>query len=407
MYHVWLRNHIVLERNGRREVTELYVRGAGGRLIRSHNHLWFVYNNRGDVAQRVDNAGQVLHTYRFSAFGVEINPDPSNSNPWRFNGEYHDMHRGGEVYLRMRNYNPRTGRFSQADPFFHAMHGNLQSCVTQAGNLYMFVMHNPVMWVDPWGLFAWNEDYNHWFNLFSEVSNAGGTSSFSASTRTASINLWGVDVNFNLDDFGVRIRGVTLQVRADTFYSSLLRAAGGEMIFLGSNDVLTASHAAIAMFIGVGHGYWDDVNFAMEGHSLFGGAVRFATIGAGPSGSNPFTNTLSAGFNRAGGPARNDQGDIGIVLGTAAGAHLQHLTNNAGSVSAIFSSAHNFLDNHNNTLTYHGRPRVRSNAFNSNSFAHGLLLSAGIAPPGLSSSVFGHFPGWNSGQNLYNRGVFR
>ena len=155
MYHVWLRNHIVLERNGRREVTELYVRGAGGRLLRSHNHLWFVYNNRGDVAQRVDNVGQVLHTYRFSAFGVEVNPDPSNSNPWRFNGEYHDMHRGGEIYLRARAFSPRLGRFSQPDPYFHPLRGNLQTCglaVLQSGNLYAFTVNNPVRFNDPSGL---------------------------------------------------------------------------------------------------------------------------------------------------------------------------------------------------------------------------------------------------------------
>jgi len=153
MYHVWLRNHIVLERNGRREVTELYVRGAGGRLLRSHNHLWFLYNNRGDVVQRVDNTGQVLHTYRFSAFGVEINPDPSNSNPWRFNGEYHDMHRGGEIYLRARVYNARLGRFSQPDAFW-GVH-NIMRCrlaILQSGNLYMYALHNPVMWIDPNGL---------------------------------------------------------------------------------------------------------------------------------------------------------------------------------------------------------------------------------------------------------------
>jgi len=156
-----LRNFIVLERNGRREVTELYVRGVGGRLLRSHNHLWFLYNNRGDVVQRVDNAGQVLHTYRFGAFGVELNPDPSNSNRFRFNGMYFDLHRS-EYMTAHRMYSPRLGRWNSPDPFFHALHGNLQSCVTQAGNLYMFVTHNPVKWVDPLGLYRVMLDYIAW-----------------------------------------------------------------------------------------------------------------------------------------------------------------------------------------------------------------------------------------------------
>jgi len=79
-----------------------------------------------------------------------------SNNPFRWAGEYWAGHRG-EYYLRARSMNPRTGRFTQPDPFFHSLHGNLQDCpwsVAQAGNLYMFVMHNPVMFIDPSGLFA-------------------------------------------------------------------------------------------------------------------------------------------------------------------------------------------------------------------------------------------------------------
>jgi len=53
-----------------------------------------------------------------------------------------------------RHFNPRLGRWTQPDPFFHARHGNLQSCLFQSGNLFAFTMNNPVRWVDPTGLFA-------------------------------------------------------------------------------------------------------------------------------------------------------------------------------------------------------------------------------------------------------------
>ncbi|MCL2388572.1 MAG: M91 family zinc metallopeptidase, partial [Defluviitaleaceae bacterium] len=75
-------------------------------------------------------------------------------NPWRFGGEYWDFY-AQMYYLRARNFNPRTGRFSQPDPLFHVMHGNLQGSVAnilQAGNLFVFCINNPVMWVDPSGL---------------------------------------------------------------------------------------------------------------------------------------------------------------------------------------------------------------------------------------------------------------
>jgi len=55
-----------------------------------------------------------------------------------------------------RMFNPRTGRWSQPDPLFWGPR-NIQgsrNVMAQAGNLYMFVMHNPVRWVDPTGLSA-------------------------------------------------------------------------------------------------------------------------------------------------------------------------------------------------------------------------------------------------------------
>ena len=53
-------------------------------------------------------------------------------------------------------FNPRTGRWTQPDPLFWGPR-NIQgsrNVMAQAGNLYMFVMHNPVRWVDPTGLSA-------------------------------------------------------------------------------------------------------------------------------------------------------------------------------------------------------------------------------------------------------------
>jgi len=59
------------------------------------------------------------------------------------------------VFFPNLAYDPNTLKGSQPDPHFHALHGNLQNChlsVAQAGNLYMFVIHNPVRFIDPTGL---------------------------------------------------------------------------------------------------------------------------------------------------------------------------------------------------------------------------------------------------------------
>jgi len=374
--HVWSEQHIVLELNANNAIINRFNRSPrGGRMIHSYHHHWYLHNARGDVVQRVSNLNAqniftVLQNYRYSAFGIELYPNANNTNPFRFAGMYFDQHRN-EYMTPNRLFNPRAGRWTQPDPFWgiHNMQGS-PAAIAQSSNLFLFTMHNPVRWVDPTGLFAQIPRINP-LEIRMQV-------------------IWRITQS--------SAQKVPSKVRE-------LGDTGGEMIFLGSNSVLTARHSAVIMFIGQGHAYWDHRRFRYN-DALFNGNVRFATIGAGPSSSNPFTNTLFADWNREGGPAKNDQGDIGIVMGTARGGQMKYITSSAGSVSALMEAGQYFIDNHNNILTYHGRPRVASNAFNSNSFTHALLLASGVVPPELSSSVFGYYPGWNSGPNLYARNVF-
>jgi len=152
--HVWLRGSIILERNTSGAVINRFIRSRNGQLIMSQHHGWYVLNARGDVVQRVGNNGGILRAYRYSAFGNEFTPDISNTNPWRFAGEYWDWETG-TYYLRARNFNPRTGRFTQPDPFWN--NRNMQrsgAAILQSGNLFMFTMHNPVMFTDPSGMVA-------------------------------------------------------------------------------------------------------------------------------------------------------------------------------------------------------------------------------------------------------------
>ena len=169
----------MLELNASGAVINRFDRGIRGQLIRSQHHGWYLHDARGSVVQRVNAQGVVLRNYRYTAFGSEVSPDSSNTNPFRFNGEYWDAHRG-EYYLRARSFNPRTGRFTQPDPFW-GIH-NMQDCIwsiTQAGNLYMFVMHNPVMFHDPWGLLAELTNFvlydpnTHPFSINSHVTQIG------------------------------------------------------------------------------------------------------------------------------------------------------------------------------------------------------------------------------------------
>ena len=140
-----------MELNAHGAVHDRIIRSPNGRLIRSNRYGWYLFNVRGDVVQRVNDARVVQRVYRYSAFGIEHLPSANNTNNFRFAGMYWD-NETQTYYTPNRHFNPRTGRWNRPDPFFHARFGNLQSCIIQAGNLYMFVMHNPVRWIDPWGL---------------------------------------------------------------------------------------------------------------------------------------------------------------------------------------------------------------------------------------------------------------
>jgi len=168
--HIWDGSQIIAEMQGsdpnNMAVVNRFIRGLGGRLIRSQQHGWYLHNARGDVTQRIcdSNSREVLHAYWFSAFGVELNQDRDNHNPFRFNGEYYDFSTGRQ-YLRARQYDASTGRFVSPDPHW-GIHNSIFGdnpvemndrlvpdawAMLQAGNLYMYCIHNPVYFQDPSG----------------------------------------------------------------------------------------------------------------------------------------------------------------------------------------------------------------------------------------------------------------
>ena len=119
----------------------------------------------------------------YDGFGNELDYDANNTNPFRFAGEYWDWSTQ-TYYLRARHFNPRTGRFTQADPFWNI--GNMQSsnaAILQSGNLFAFKMNNPIRFIDPSGLVA--VDILEFASLFS------GSSVVFSSNNTSARVTWG------------------------------------------------------------------------------------------------------------------------------------------------------------------------------------------------------------------------
>ena len=109
----------------------------GLHLVSSDDYR-YVLNAHGDVVALVNSSGTVTKRYEYDAFGVELNPDENDENPYRYCAEYFDVE-SGTIYLRARYYSPNHGRFTQLDPARDGL------------NWYAYCSNNPIMFVDPLG----------------------------------------------------------------------------------------------------------------------------------------------------------------------------------------------------------------------------------------------------------------
>ena len=156
-------------------LTAAYLRGINliRRVIMSGAE-YYLFNGHGDVVGLTNSSGGVTQSYDYDAFGNEKNPDASDTNPFRYCGEYFDTETG-TYYLRARYYDPEIGRFTQQDTHWspaNAIYGDNPrkvyeqtdalglstytyapeiSAIMQSGNLYVYCVNNPMQYADPTG----------------------------------------------------------------------------------------------------------------------------------------------------------------------------------------------------------------------------------------------------------------
>jgi len=144
--HIWDNNDIVLELTERHQLKCRYIR-ASGLILQSigENRFYYIYNAHGDTVRQIDQNKDLTPEYIYDAFGNQYGLKDStyvmllaDSNPFRYCGEYFDTDTE-ELYLRNRNYDSRTGRFTQEDP------------INSGDNWYCYCDNNPVNCSDPSG----------------------------------------------------------------------------------------------------------------------------------------------------------------------------------------------------------------------------------------------------------------
>ena len=344
----------------------------------------------------------MLQSYRYTAFGEEINPDENDTNPFRHNAEYFDTS-SRLYYLRHRFYNPATGRFLNEDP------------IRWGKNWYCFAMQNPTMFIDPWGLspapgwmtaesgapmWSGNGDV---INLQQAVTAAGGTIDWN--NDVATVHLWGVSVNFSprMDGVTFDLSEGNMHIREDVFYYAMIREAGF-LVFVGGRPVPywpDALHASIQIFIhheqAVLIGTLRILGVRLE--PIYNGTILHATIGGFTANRNfdgakeaiaeigePMVALINDIFDR-----RQD------LIGMA------HVSATQAQVISLFRGVNAFNNRDGGGILYN--PIVHNAAlgatgttlwgYNSNGFVAGILDHARIAHPSIIPiSSTGGFSGW-------------
>jgi RHS repeat-associated protein len=106
-----------------------------------NNNLYTpIRNHRGDICQLLQDQ-TVVGTYRYDAFGLHT--QEGLSSPWMLSGQRYDSIL--ELYhFDKREYDPYLGRWLTPDPLGFA----------DGPNLYAYVHNNPLIYIDPHGLWA-------------------------------------------------------------------------------------------------------------------------------------------------------------------------------------------------------------------------------------------------------------
>jgi RHS repeat-associated protein len=150
-YNVWDGWDLIIEYQGS-TATAAHVYGAGGGLITDLNQNCYYQDGSGSTSHLADSSGHLLEWYRYDLQGAPVfynfanTQQPASSYGVRhlFTGQqwYSEL---GLYDLRNRFYSPQIGRFLQSDPI--DFNGD-------PTNVYRYCWNNPLMYVDPFGLWT-------------------------------------------------------------------------------------------------------------------------------------------------------------------------------------------------------------------------------------------------------------
>jgi len=129
----------------------------------------------GSIHSVLSDAGLITATMHFSAFGqrqasnwktplTSFLYEPLNDITTRGFTGHEQVDSVGIVHMNGRIYDPRLGRFLQADPVVQAPKNS------QSLNRYSYVLNNPLSYTDPSGYFSFSRFIKRWGRLIAAVA---------------------------------------------------------------------------------------------------------------------------------------------------------------------------------------------------------------------------------------------
>ena len=144
---------LLAEANGSNQILRYYVYGQGllAMVTPSGASYSYHYDATGNTVAMTDGSQAVVNRYAYTPYGRIVGKaeTPGLTQPFQYVGQSGVMAEpNGFYYMRARYYDPEVGRFVSEDPIgFEG--GDV--------NLYAYVQNNPVMFVDPSGLFRFDK----------------------------------------------------------------------------------------------------------------------------------------------------------------------------------------------------------------------------------------------------------
>ena len=189
----------------------------------------FEKNLQGDIIAVYNTSGTKLVSYVYDAWGnvtvTNHNVSGTNSgarhNPFRYRGYYYDTETG-YYYLQSRYYNPKWGRFLNADSYLNA------SGEIIGYNMYTYCNNNPIKGYDPTG--KWN-----WDNLIQFGRNL-------INVAVASVAIVGAGLSI-----GAAITGTIVSGGAGAITIPAAIAAASQCIVVAASAVATIGAVSIAV----------------------------------------------------------------------------------------------------------------------------------------------------------------